>query len=239
MKLFKLSVIALLLFVGLTTTFAQSESKTVKVWGNCGMCKKTIEKAAKTEGVDKADWNKETKMLMVSFDASKTSLDQIQKNVAQSGYDNEAYKGDDKAYDNLPPCCQYDRKGGEETAKVAVWSPIEDVHMVMMNVMQPLMMNDDIAPARKNAPVVLEKVKALATASGRPADITQAQLDGILAKAQTYADVVAKNGSDKKVKKSLMKFRMAFKAIVPAEMQKEHMAKMGGMKGKMHKMMMH
>ena len=34
----------------------------------------------------------------------------IKKNVAAAGYDNDAYKGDDKAYSNLPECCQYERK---------------------------------------------------------------------------------------------------------------------------------
>ena len=49
-------------------------------------------------------------MLTVEFDTVKISLDQIQKNVASVGYDNEKYKGDDKAYSELADCCQYDRK---------------------------------------------------------------------------------------------------------------------------------
>lgn len=83
---------------------------TFKVWGNCGMCKETIEGSLKVKGVSKADWNKESKMISVSYDAKKISLDQIQKNIASVGYDNEKYKGDDKAYKELPGCCQYDRK---------------------------------------------------------------------------------------------------------------------------------
>lgn len=81
-----------------------------KVWGNCEMCKETIEKAVAVNGVSKADWNTETKQINVSYDSTKISLDAIQKAIAAAGYDNETYKGDDKAYHLLPECCQYDRK---------------------------------------------------------------------------------------------------------------------------------
>jgi copper chaperone CopZ len=85
-------------------------STTFKVWGNCEMCKETIEGSLKAEGIAKADWNVDTKILTVEFDTAKISLDQIQKNVASVGYDNDKYKGDDKAYSELADCCQYDRK---------------------------------------------------------------------------------------------------------------------------------
>lgn len=83
---------------------------TFKVWGNCEMCKETIEGSLKADGITKADWNVDTKILTVEFDTVKISLDQIQKSVASVGYDNEKYKGDDKAYSELADCCQYDRK---------------------------------------------------------------------------------------------------------------------------------
>ena len=85
-------------------------NSTFKVWGNCEMCKETIEGSLKVEGVTKADWSSETKMIAVSYDTTKISLDQIQKNIALVGYDNEKYKGDDATYSELPGCCQYDRK---------------------------------------------------------------------------------------------------------------------------------
>ena len=81
-----------------------------KVWGNCDMCKETIETSLKVDGISKADWNVDSKILSVSYDATKITLDQIQKNIASVGYDNEKYKGDDKAYNELADCCQYDRK---------------------------------------------------------------------------------------------------------------------------------
>ena len=124
MKIEKIIVIAFIIFaVGACGNKADSgntESKTeivngvatstFKVWGNCEMCKETIEGSLKVDGVSKADWSTETKMINVSYDTTKMSLDQIQKNIALVGYDNEKYKGDDKAYSGLPECCQYERK---------------------------------------------------------------------------------------------------------------------------------
>ena len=83
---------------------------TFKVWGNCEMCKETIEGSLKVDGIAKADWNVDTKIMSVNFDSTKISVDKIQKNIAMVGYDNVKYKGDDKAYSELPECCQYDRK---------------------------------------------------------------------------------------------------------------------------------
>ncbi|HSK13108.1 MAG TPA: hypothetical protein VK907_07815 [Phnomibacter sp.] len=94
--------------------FAQEKTDTVKVWGNCGMCKSRIEKAAKAEGATAAAWDKETKMLTFTYDASKTSNDAIQKKVASVGHDTEKYTADANVYDKLPGCCLYDRKGSTE-----------------------------------------------------------------------------------------------------------------------------
>ena len=85
-------------------------TSTFKVWGNCEMCKETIEGSLKDDGVTKADWDKDTKAMTVSYDDKKITLEQIQKNIASVGYDNERFKGDDKAYSGLPECCQYERK---------------------------------------------------------------------------------------------------------------------------------
>ena len=85
-------------------------TSTFKVWGNCEMCKETIESSLKVDGITKADWNTESKIMTIAYDDKKITLDQIQKNIASVGYDNETYKGDDAVYKALPECCQYDRK---------------------------------------------------------------------------------------------------------------------------------
>ena len=89
---------------------ASTKTETIKVWGNCNLCKARIEKAAKVNGVSKASWDMKTKMLSLVYDPSKTNSDDIQKKIAAVGHDTEKFKGDDKAYANLDGCCQYDRK---------------------------------------------------------------------------------------------------------------------------------
>ena len=79
------------------------------VRGNCGMCKKTIEKAANSvEGVASANWHVDEKKIDVSFDNTQTDATAIHKAIADSGYDTEKVKGNEEAYKNLPGCCQYD-----------------------------------------------------------------------------------------------------------------------------------
>jgi mercuric ion binding protein len=79
----------------------------IKVSGNCDLCKSRIEKAAKIPGVNKVEWNQETKILTLVYMPSKVNSDTVQKKIAAVGYDTEKFKGDDKAYNSLPGCCQY------------------------------------------------------------------------------------------------------------------------------------
>ncbi|MDO4224531.1 MAG: heavy-metal-associated domain-containing protein [Bergeyella zoohelcum] len=85
------------------------KTETAKVYGNCGMCKKTIEKAINEKDVVSAEWNKQTKVLSFTYDAKKTNRKKILKKVAEAGYDNEMYIAPTSAYDNLHSCCQYER----------------------------------------------------------------------------------------------------------------------------------
>ena len=50
-----------------TSTAQTAKTETIKVWGNCGMCKTTIEKAAKKAGATKATWNEDSKEQVSSF----------------------------------------------------------------------------------------------------------------------------------------------------------------------------
>jgi periplasmic mercuric ion binding protein len=86
------------------------KTETIHVWGNCGMCKTRIEKAAKIDGVTKADWNKDTKMLTLVYNPSVVTSDAIQKRIASVGHDTEKYRADDQAYNKLDACCHYERK---------------------------------------------------------------------------------------------------------------------------------
>jgi Cu(I)/Ag(I) efflux system membrane fusion protein len=90
---------------------ANLEQKEFKVYGNCGMCKKRIEKAATSlDGVSKADWNKDTKMIEVSFDAMQIKVEDIHSAIADVGHDTDKVTAKDNTYNDLPGCCKYDRK---------------------------------------------------------------------------------------------------------------------------------
>lgn len=77
------------------------------VSGNCSSCKKRIEKAAYIKGVKRADWDKETKELTVTYKTSKTSKEDILKAIAEYGHDSESYTANEDAYAELPECCRY------------------------------------------------------------------------------------------------------------------------------------
>ena len=101
-----------ILFV-ITNSFSQNnkfQKESVKVWGNCGMCKVVIEKAASSiEGVKYARWNSKKRLLKVKFLTSKTDLKEIQKAISSVGYDTEFYRADDEVYNSLHYCCKYER----------------------------------------------------------------------------------------------------------------------------------
>jgi copper chaperone CopZ len=94
--------------MGTIAVFAENKTEKFKVYGSCGMCEQRIEKTVKSmNGVTKADWYKETKMLKVTFDESKVKLEDIQKKLAEVGHDTNRFKASDKVYKALPECCKY------------------------------------------------------------------------------------------------------------------------------------
>ena len=88
----------------------QLKEETFKVYGNCGMCKRTIQGAFKdVESVSFAEWDVETKMMTVRYDAEAISLDEIKQRIADVGYDTESHRAPQEVYDNLHGCCKYER----------------------------------------------------------------------------------------------------------------------------------
>jgi TusA-related sulfurtransferase len=109
-----LSLFAAILFSIFSINLASaqtSKTETIKVWGNCGMCKTTIEKAAKKAGAKTASWDEDSKELKVTYAVNRTSSAKIQEAIAKSGYDTQDFTAIQTAYDNLHGCCKYDRKG--------------------------------------------------------------------------------------------------------------------------------
>jgi len=108
-------LLTMMLFIGITVSAQESKTEEFKVFGNCGMCKARIEKAANSvEGVTMADWDKETKMIKITFDTEKTNIHKIHMAIAKVGHDTEMHKADDKVYAALPGCCLYERPEAEK-----------------------------------------------------------------------------------------------------------------------------
>lgn len=116
MKTNLISLILLSLIVS-TSAFAQSNkvtSATIKVYGNCGMCKKRIETALDRKGIKQAVWDIQSKELSVVYASKKISEQQIHELVAAAGHDTDKAKASDETYSSLPFCCLYrdhDHKG--------------------------------------------------------------------------------------------------------------------------------
>ena len=116
----KLILLSGFLMAILFSANAQTSTK-LKVSGNCGMCKSSIEKAAKTAGATTANWDMDAKLLTLIFDG-KTNLDKIESAIAAVGYDTEHKTASKTSYDALHECCKYDREVRQDTVikKVSV-----------------------------------------------------------------------------------------------------------------------
>lgn len=109
MKTLKIFFIAAICISVTATSYSQkTKTESFKVAGECGTCKKKIEKSAKEAGASYAVWDMQTKILKVTYPAG-TDVANIQKNIANAGYDTPKFRATDEAYNGLDKCCQYDR----------------------------------------------------------------------------------------------------------------------------------
>ena len=105
-------LIILSIVVSTTSGFAQiknPKTETVKIFGNCDICKTSIEKAGSLKNVAIVNWNKDSKMAEITFDSKKTNRNEILKRIALAGYDSDEYLAPDSAYAQLAECCRYER----------------------------------------------------------------------------------------------------------------------------------
>ena len=114
MKMMKSILTIAIVLLGFGSLQAQADmtkTEEFKVYGNCGMCEARIEKAAKgVDGVSSADWDQETKMIEVEYNAGEVEMMDIHKAIAKVGHDTEKVEAEDKVYEGLPGCCKYERK---------------------------------------------------------------------------------------------------------------------------------
>ena len=113
MKTLKSFFFSFLLISLSTIAFAQAKTEKIKVSGECGMCKSTIEKAAKSAGASFASWDVDSKVLTVKYANKSANTAKIENAVAKSGYDTEHVKATDEAYNKLHSCCKYDRAASD------------------------------------------------------------------------------------------------------------------------------
>ncbi|WP_175620360.1 DUF3347 domain-containing protein [Chryseobacterium schmidteae] len=111
MKSISKIMVVMMLLVSLlyTAQIKNAKTETVKISGNCDMCKSKIEKSGNVKNVVTVNWDEASKMATLTYDASKTNQQEILKRIANAGYDSESFYAPDDVYTKLPSCCQYKR----------------------------------------------------------------------------------------------------------------------------------
>ena len=124
----KISAATILLFSfsSCNAQIKNAKTESVKIYGNCEMCEKTIETAGSVKKIANVDWNKDTKMATITYDSTKTNQDEILKRIALAGYDSNKFLAPDDVYSKLAGCCQYERVKKTAIVSTAV---IEDHSM--------------------------------------------------------------------------------------------------------------
>ena len=103
---------AMALMLSISTCFAEIKNakvETVHIYGNCSICKSTIESAANVKDVVQVEWNKDTKMAVLTYDEKQTNQVEILKRIGLAGYDSDKFLAPDNVYAKLETCCQYER----------------------------------------------------------------------------------------------------------------------------------
>lgn len=165
MKSISKIVVAIVAVLFCTSAIAQikdAKTETVKISGNCGMCKTTIEKAGNKKKVSKVDWNKDSKIATLTFNSKTTSEDEILKRIALAGYDNDKFLAPDDAYAKLQECCKYERKktsttsvtpknetAVKDTIKKEAVNPLLEVYTAYFGLKDALIANDGVTVSSK------------------------------------------------------------------------------------------
>jgi len=124
----KISAATILLFSfsSCNAQIKNAKTESVKIYGNCEMCEKTIETAGSVKKIANVDWNKDSKIATITYDSTKTNQDEILKRIALAGYDSDKFLAPDDVYSKIAGCCQYERVNKTAIVSTAV---IEDHSM--------------------------------------------------------------------------------------------------------------
>ena len=79
-----------------------------EVNGICGMCEtRIVEAALSMPGIKSAEWDVNTKNMIVVLDEQISNIEEVGKTLSDLGHDNSFFEAHESAYDNLHPCCKY------------------------------------------------------------------------------------------------------------------------------------
>ncbi len=82
-----------------SSVFAHDRTDTIKVYGGkCDACKQQIKQALKVDGVKNAEWNAKTQLLIISYTTHSIRNIDIQRKLADAGFDTEKVTASDNAY---------------------------------------------------------------------------------------------------------------------------------------------
>jgi copper chaperone CopZ len=180
-KMKSLSSMIAIMLLSTTIAFAQfnnSKTETVKVYGNCEMCKAKIEKAGAQKNVSNVVWSEETNLATITYDAKKTTTDAILKKIALAGYDSDNFLAPDAVYKKLPGCCKYERVKkpiakttaaivkedkipvGDNTHPIQI---VNEIQIVLDNyfALKDALVKTDAATATANAATLLTSLNAI------------------------------------------------------------------------------
>ncbi|WP_286863129.1 MULTISPECIES: DUF3347 domain-containing protein [Sphingobacterium] len=106
-----IGMVSLVLLTNITihAQIKNAKTATVKVFGNTPAAKAAIEGEGKSGKTARVEWDRETNMATITYDASKTNADEILKRIALAGFDNEKFLAPDDVYAQLPKADQYVR----------------------------------------------------------------------------------------------------------------------------------
>lgn len=174
-----IAITILLSSVVLNAQIKNAKKETVKIFGNCEMCKMNIEKAGNLNKVASVNWDKDTKMAVLTYDSSKTNSDEILKRIALAGYDNEKFIAPDQKYNTLHTCCQYDRDAKEEVKmdKMDSHEGVSNVSVTLQQSGSPLKPVFDNYFSLKDALVKTDATNASMRANEMVASLEAVQMD--------------------------------------------------------------
>jgi mercuric ion binding protein len=100
-------MMAILLWVGAASCTGKTQRVIFFTQGNCEACKPLIEQSLQDlAGVDSVGWDFESSLTTVKYLPHQVSPDQLQQQLARTGFETQFYPADAEAQSKLPACCQ-------------------------------------------------------------------------------------------------------------------------------------